>query len=130
MFTATLNEKMIETAKKFMRENPKMIVINEEKNLTLHGLQQFYLKVNEQMKNKVLFSILQKVNYDQVIIFTSRVDRAKFLDRILQEMKFESVAIHSDMSQQDRIDLYSKFKKGEKRIVVTTDLMARGIDIE
>lgn len=39
MFTATLNEKMIETAKKFMRENPKMIVINEEKNLTLHGLQ-------------------------------------------------------------------------------------------
>lgn len=130
MFTATLNEKMIEIAKKFMRENPKMIVINEEKNLTLHGLQQFYLKVGEQMKNKVLFSILQKVNYDQVIIFCSRVDRAKFLDKILQEMKFESVAIHSDMGQQDRIDLYSKFKKGEKRIVVTTDLLARGIDIE
>lgn len=64
MFTATLNEKMIETAKKFMRENPKMIVINEEKNLTLHGLQQFYLKINEQMKNKVLFTILQKVSYD------------------------------------------------------------------
>lgn len=130
MFTATLNEKMTETTKKFMRENPKMIVINEEKNLTLHGLQQFYLKVSEQMKNKVLFSILQKVSFDQVIIFCSRVDRAKFLDKILQEMKFESVAIHSDMSQQDRIDLYSRFKKGDKRIVVTTDLMARGIDIE
>lgn len=130
MFTATLNEKMIETTKKFMRENPKMIVINEEKNLTLHGLQQFYLKVNEQMKNKILFAILQKVSYDQVIIFCSRVDRAKFLDKILQEMKFESVAIHSDMGQSDRIELYTKFKKGEKRIVVTTDLMARGIDIE
>ncbi len=38
MFTATLNEKMIEVVKKFMRESPKMIVINEEKNLTLHGL--------------------------------------------------------------------------------------------
>ena len=38
MFTATLNEKMIEIVKKFMRESPKMIVINEEKNLTLHGL--------------------------------------------------------------------------------------------
>ncbi len=98
MFTATLQEKMIETTKKFMRETPKMIVINEEKNLTLHGLQQFYLKVNEQMKNKVLFSILQKVSFDQVIIFCSRVDWAKFLDKILQEMKFESVAIHSDMS--------------------------------
>ena len=130
MFTATLNEKMTETVKKFMRESPKMIVINEEKNLTLHGLQQFYIKVNEAMKNRVLFSILQKVSYDQVIIFCSRVDRAKFLDKILQETKFESVAIHSDMGQSDRIELYSKFKKGEKRIVVTTDLMARGIDIE
>jgi superfamily II DNA/RNA helicase len=38
MFTATLNEKMIEVVKKFMKESPKMIVINEEKNLTLHGL--------------------------------------------------------------------------------------------
>jgi ATP-dependent RNA helicase UAP56/SUB2 len=58
MFTATLNEKITTVVKKFMRENPKMIVINEEKNLTLHGLQQFYLKVTEQMKNKILFSIL------------------------------------------------------------------------
>lgn len=38
MFTATLNEKITTTVKKFMRENPKMIIINEEKNLTLHGL--------------------------------------------------------------------------------------------
>lgn len=38
MFTATLNDKIVETAKKFMRENPKEIKINEEKNLTLHGL--------------------------------------------------------------------------------------------
>lgn len=64
MFTATLNEKMTEVVKKFMRENPKMIVINEEKNLTLHGLQQFYIKISEQMKNKMLFSILQKVGFD------------------------------------------------------------------
>lgn len=130
MFTATLNEKMTEVVKKFMRENPKMIVINEEKNLTLHGLQQFYIKISEQMKNKMLFSILQKVGFDQVIIFCSKVDRAKFLDKILNESGFESIAIHSDMNQTDRIDCYSKFKKGEKRIAVTTDLMARGIDIE
>ena len=38
MFTATLNEKISKIAKKFMKENPKMIIINEEKNLTLHGL--------------------------------------------------------------------------------------------
>ena len=130
MFTATLNEKITVTIKKFMRETPKMIIINEEKNLTLHGLQQFYLKVTEQMKNKILFSILQKVSFDQVIIFCSKVDRAKFLDKILQDMGFESLAIHSDLTQGERIEFYNKFKKGEKRIIVTTDLLARGIDIE
>ena len=50
------------------------------------------------MKNKILFSILQKVSFDQVIIFCSKVDRAKFLDKILQDMGFESLAIHSDLT--------------------------------
>lgn len=45
-------------------------------------------------------------------------------------MDFESITIHSDMNQHKRIEKYNSFKKGEKRILVTTDLMARGIDIE
>ena len=65
-----------------------------------------------------------------MIIFCSKVDRAKFLDKILQDMGFESLAIHSDLTQGERIEFYNKFKKGEKRIIVTTDLLARGIDIE
>lgn len=58
MFTATLNEKIKTVSQKFMRENPKLIVINKEQELTLHGLQQFYIQVTEQVKIKILISIL------------------------------------------------------------------------
>ena len=48
----------------------------------------------------------------------------------MNQNSFEAVAIHSDMNQHKRIEKYNQFKKGEKRIICTTDLMARGIDIE
>ena len=99
MFTATLNDKIKATAKKFMRDNPKMISIDNDQELTLHGLQQFYITVTEQVKIKILVSILQKVTYDQVIIFCSKVDRAKFLNKILTKEELPSIALHSDMPQ-------------------------------
>ena len=80
MFSATMTEKIIQTAKKFMRANPKEIKISAEKNLTLHGLKQFYIDLSEDMKNKTFFSILHKINYDQVIVFCSKVKRAKYLN--------------------------------------------------
>jgi ATP-dependent RNA helicase UAP56/SUB2 len=102
MFTATLNEKITATAKKFMRENPKEIKINEEKNLTLHGLQQFYIDAPEEMKNKIFFSILHKISFNQVIVFCSKVSRAKFLNQMICKYDFESIAIHSDLNQLKR----------------------------
>lgn len=79
-----------------------MIKIDEQKDMTLDGLKQFYASVEENMKNKTLFSILMKLTYNQVIIFTSKVDRSKFLDKLLNKMDLPSIAIHSDMPQQKR----------------------------
>ena len=74
--------------------------------------------------------LLEKLNYNQAIIFTSKVDRAKVLNRILNKMEFESIAIYRGMSQQKRIENYNLFKECKKRIIVTTNLFSRGIDIE
>lgn len=79
-----------------------MIKIDEQKNLTLDGLKQFYANVEESMKNKTLFNILMKLTYNQVIIFCSKVDRSKYLNKLLNKMEFPSIAIHSDMPQQKR----------------------------
>ena len=82
------------------------------------------------MKNKNLFNLLHQLHYNQVIIFTSTVQRAKFLNKLLNQMEFQSIAIHRDLIQSKRIEKYKMFKEGKKRIIVATNLMARGIDIE
>lgn len=102
MFTATLNKKIKLVTKKFMKEDAAEIIIDEEKNLSLHGLTQFYVELEEKMKNKNLFNLLHKLNYNQVIIFTSKVQRAKYLNKLLNKMEFQSITIHRDLDQHKR----------------------------
>lgn len=66
----------------------------------------------------------------QVVIFVKSVPRATELNRLLNECNFPSVCIHRGMQQEERIKTYKLFKEGSKRILVATDLVGRGIDIE
>merc|ERR1719238_1455557 len=74
--------------------------------------------------------LMDMLEFNQVIIFVRDKKRAHSLNKILQESKFPSIELHSDMEVTERIAQYNKFKKFEARILVTTDLGARGLDIE
>merc|ERR1712194_750941 len=67
---------------------------------------------------------------NQVVIFVKSVQRAIALDKLLQECSFPAVSIHSGLKQEERIEKYKQFKEFQKRIMVSTDLFGRGIDIE
>ncbi|KAJ8656255.1 ATP-dependent RNA helicase uap56 [Lichtheimia ornata] len=129
MFSATLAKEMRPICKKFM-QNPLEIYVDDEAKLTLHGLQQFYIQLDEREKNRKLNDLLDSLEFNQVCIFVRSVPRARELDRILTSCNFPSVCIHSQMSQEDRIKRYKSFKDFEKRIMVATDIFGRGIDIE
>lgn len=101
-----------------------------KKKLTLHGLVQYYSQLAEKDKTKTLLSLLYKLNYNQTIIFCKSIERAKFLNEILMKMDLPSIAIHRKMTQEDRIEKYKEFKEFKKRILVATNIIARGIDIE
>jgi len=73
---------------------------------------------------------LDALQFNQVIIFVKSVQRAIVLDKLLQECSFPSVAVHSGLKQPERIERYKLFKEFQKRILVSTDLFGRGIDIE
>jgi len=94
---------MKETALKYMRAPYHVIFIDDQKRLTLHGLKQYYAEVNEKQKFKYLYGILSKVDYNQCIIFTSKVDRAKYLNKMLKDVHISSLTIHADMNQKQRI---------------------------
>lgn len=131
MFSATLSKSMREVCKKFMQD-PMEIYVDNESKLTLHGLQQYYVQLEEKEKNRKLNDLLDALEFNQVVIFVKNVRRCKELDKLLVECNFPSICIFGgrDMPQEERIRRYKAFKNGDKRIMVATDLFGRGIDIE
>jgi len=129
MFSATFTSETRALCKKFMQD-PHEISVDEESKLTLHGLLQYYVKLEEKAKNRKLNDLLDALEFNQVVIFVKSVQRAVALDKLLVECSFPSIAIHSGLQQEERIERYKQFKEFQKRIMVSTDLFGRGIDIE
>jgi ATP-dependent RNA helicase UAP56/SUB2 len=129
MFSATLSKEIRPVCKKFCQD-PMEIYVDDDTKLTLHGLNLYYIKLAEAEKNRKLNDLLDALEFNQVVIFVSKVARAKELNRLLTECNFPSICIHAGMKQEDRIAKYKSFKDFNARILVTTDLFGRGIDIE
>ena len=129
MFSATMSATVRPICKEFC-QNPLEIFIDDDTNLTLHGLRQYYVRLSESEKNRKLMDILDTLEFNQVVIFVSKVQRAIELNRLLNEVNFPSIAIHGGMNQRERIEKYKEFKDFKKRLLVSTDLFGRGIDIE
>jgi ATP-dependent RNA helicase UAP56/SUB2 len=129
MFSATLPKDLRGVCKKFMQD-PMEVYVDDEAKLTLHGLQQFYVKLKENEKNKKLFELLDVLEFNQVVIFVRTVPRCMALNQLLVEQNFPSIAIHRNMAQEERLSRYQSFKDFQKRILVATNLFGRGMDIE
>ena len=129
MFSATLSKEVRPTCKKFM-QNPLEIYVDDETKLTLHGLKQYFVRLEEAAKNRKLNDLLDSLEFNQVIIFVKSISRANQLDQLLRECSFPSICIHGGLPQDERIKRYQQFKNFEKRILVATDIFGRGIDVE
>lgn len=129
MFSATLSPEVKIVCRRFMK-NPTEVFVDNESKLTLHGLQQHYVKLQEAQKNRKLNDLLDNLEFNQVVIFVKSVGRANELNKLLVECSFPSICIHSGLPQEERIARYKQFKDFQKRIMVATDIFGRGIDIE
>ncbi|KAK3877774.1 hypothetical protein Pcinc_017544 [Petrolisthes cinctipes] len=129
MFSATLSKDIRPVCKKFMQD-PMEVYVDDEAKLTLHGLQQHYVKIKENEKNRKLFELLDALEFNQVVIFVKSVQRCMALAQLLVEQNFPAIAIHRAMQQEERLSRYQQFKDFQKRILVATNLFGRGMDIE
>merc|ERR1719481_1110914 len=129
MFSATLKKDIRAVCKKFMQD-PMEVYVDDESKLTLHGLQQHYVKLKDNEKNRMLFELMDKLEFNQVVIFVKAVQRCIALTTLLVEQNFPAIAIHRAMTQEERLSRYQQFKDFQKRILVATDLFGRGMDIE
>lgn len=129
MYSATLDKEIRPICRKFCQD-PMEIFVDDDTKLTLHGLQQYYVRLSESEKNRKLSDLLDMLDFNQVVIFVSKVARAVELSKLLEDCNFPSICIHSNLKQEERIARFKSFKEFNKRILVSTDLFGRGIDIE
>lgn len=129
MFSATLSKEIRPVCRKFT-QHPVEIYVDDESKLTLHGLQQYYVKLTEAQKNRKLNDLLDSLDFNQVVIFVSGVRRCKELNALLLECNFPSICIYGGLEQEERLERYNKFKEYKSRILVSTDIFGRGVDFE
>lgn len=120
----------LQVCKKFFMEEPLEIRVDDDSKLTLHGLQQYYVKLKENEKLRKLTDLLDALDFNQVVIFVSKQNRATELSNVLKELNFPTMHIHGSMKQEERLARYNAFRKFECRILVATNLFGRGIDVE
>ena len=84
--------------------------MDDEAKLTLHGLQQHYVKLKDNEKNRKLFDLLDALEFNQVVIFVKSVQRCVALAQLLKEQNFPAIDIHRAMNQEERLSRYQLFK--------------------
>jgi len=129
MLSATFSPASRLISQKFTHNALEIFIDNEEK-LRLEGLQQYYCQREENQKNGKLLELLDNLQFNQVIIFVKSTARCRALTAFLVEQNFPTIEIHGGISQPERIKKFTEFKEFKHRILVATDVLARGIDIE
>jgi len=129
LFSATMPQDILELTTEFMR-NPVRILVKTEK-LTLEGISQFYVSVeSEDQKFDVLTDIYDSISVSQGIIFVNSKQKAIYLKELLEKRNYQVGLIHGGFNQYERNDILSNFKSGASRILIATDILSRGIDIQ
>lgn len=129
LFSATMPNQALELTEKFM-VNPIKILVKKEQ-LTLDGIKQYYLGVEqESWKIATLKDLYQKLSISQSIIFTNSKRKAEYIKEQLETNNHAVHCMHGEMHQQERDRIMLNFRRGKIRILITTDIIARGIDIQ
>ncbi len=128
-FTATFNEKIKKLANLIVRDKCKNISISTGMS-TSTTIKQEYLVVKEKNKFSSLIKILQFYRPNSIIIFCCTKRRVDELCEALRKTNFDAIGIHGDIQQRERNFIMSQFRHNKKQILVATDVVARGVDID
>lgn len=129
LFSATLPEDMFVITEKFMR-NPVKIKMKTE-SLTLEGISQYFVALEDDtQKYATLKDIFSAITLSQCIIYCNSVRRVAELNEAMREDGFPVCCIHSDMDSEERRITFDKFTVGEYRVLISSNVTARGIDVQ
>ena len=129
LYSATMPREFFDISKKIMRDPKKILVKTEQ--LTLEGIKQFYVNVERnEFKFDTLGDLYDLISVAQSIIYCNSKKMVNELAYNLTSKNYTVASIHSDMTQEERSRIVKEFRSGESRILISTDLLSRGIDVQ
>jgi superfamily II DNA/RNA helicase len=127
LFSATMPPRIRSLANKILR-NPKEVSLAISK--PAEGILQEAYLVRDDQKEKLITRLLKDFTYPSILIFASTKDNVKHLGRLLPKLGLPSKAIHSDLEQTEREEILREFKNKQLKLLIGTDVLSRGIDVE
>jgi len=129
LFSATMAPEILDLTGKFMRDAVRILVKKDE--LTLEGIRQFYVAIEkEDWKLDTLCDLYETLTITQAIIYCNTRRKVDFLADQLQKRDFTISVMHADLDQKERDLVMREFRSGSSRVLISTDLLARGIDVQ
>lgn len=129
LFSATLPKHVIDTSRKFMRDPLTLLKASNE--LTLEGISQYKVHLRDNRdKYNTLIDLFENITMSQCIIYCNSVNRVENLYQNLRDDDYPVTYIHGNMKQEKRIQQFSDFKNGVYKVLISSDITARGIDVQ
>jgi len=129
LFSATMPPDILDLTTKFMRDAVRILVKTNE--LTLEGIQQFFVAIEkEEWKLETLCDLYETLTISQAIIYCNTRRRVDKLADQLMKRDFTISTMHSELNQEERDLVMREFRSGSSRVLISTDLLARGIDVQ
>merc|ERR1712216_505997 len=128
LVSATLPHEVLEMTTKFMNDPVRVLVKRDE--LTLEGIKQFFVAVErEQWKFDTLCDLYDTLTITQAVIFCNTRRKVGWLTNKMREANFTVASMHGEMPQKEREAIMQEFRDGKQRVLITTDVWARGLDV-
>jgi len=129
LFSATMPPEVLDLTSKFMRD-PIQILVKKDQ-LTLEGINQYYVAVErDEWKLDVLCDLYETLTISQCIVYCNTRRTVEYLERAMDKRDFTVSVIHADLDQTQRSLVMRQFQSGSSRVLISTDLLARGIDVQ
>jgi len=129
LFSATMPPEILDMTTKFMRDAVRILVKKDE--LTLEGIRQFYVAIEkEEWKLDTLCDLYETLTITQAIIYCNTRRKVDFLADQMSKRDFTISTMHADLDQKERDLIMREFRSGSSRVLISTDLLARGIDVQ
>ena len=130
LFSATMTYDVLELSKKLIIDEPFKYLVDNE-NVTVHKIKQYFINIeNDKYKYDNLVEIYKNISISQSIIYCNKKESVEWLSAELNKENFTSQCIYGEMDIKNRMEILKNFKNGLIKILVSTDLLARGIDIQ